>query len=446
MTTHRALVLKLALLSCAWLGSARPSLARDDRAMVSVTIVVDFGRAGRAPLRKVVEIESGSDAVEATRAALPVEQDVLCCSSDDVWSIGDVGPDVRNHAYWFWRLNGGAAPAMPAEYFVAAGDTIEWSYGGKKPMRNAKHRVVSLLPAATDIVFAIGAEDDLVAISHLCAMPTTRKVPRVVTTTIDSDSLSMREIDAAVREASASKVSPYGLDETAISALEPTLVLSQGVCPVCAVPDDQAQRLTEPGARACAELLTLTPRTLADVAADIRRVGEALDLKNGAAVVARDFERRIENVREKAASRETARPSVVVLEWFDPLWVSGEWSVEMVDAAGGRPLLVTAAEPSRRVDWSDLERADPDFIVLAACSMDIERATRELPALVGHAGWRSLRAVRENRVYLLDGEHHFSSPGPGLARGVEVLGEIITRPDAPRAVSESECRRIDSTR
>lgn len=409
---------------------------------VAVTIIVDFGRAGRAPFSALVEVEPGSDAVVATRAALPVEQDVLCCSKDDVWSIGGVGPDVRNHAYWSWRLNGGSAPGMPAKYLVKAGDTIEWKYGGRRPERTMKHRVVSLLPAATDIVRAIGGEEDLVAISHLCAMPANRVVPRVVTSTIDSDSLSMKEIDAAVRAASASKTSPYGLDEITISSLSPTLVLSQGVCPVCAVPDEQAKGLTTPGNHACAKLLTLTPRTLADVAADIRRVGEALGLKNEAAVVARDFERRIENTRASAAARGDARPSVVVLEWFDPLWVSGEWIVEMVEAAGGRPLLVSASEPSRRIEWRDLEAADPDVLVLAACSMDIARAKRELPALVGAPSWRGLRAVRENRVFLLDGERHFSSPGPGLARGVEVLGAVLSDDGSARDGMESEFTRV----
>lgn len=425
MNTYCSLVASWLLLACATVSTAKA----DDPA-IPVTIVVDFGRAGLAPLRTSVEIAPGGNAVDATRAALPVEQDVLCCSPDDVWSIGGVGPDVRHHAYWSWRLNGGAAPGMPAKYVVTAGDTIEWSYGGRKPKRNAMHRVVSLLPAATDIVLALGAEDDLVAVSHLCAMPANRAVPRVVSTTIDSDALSMSAIDAAVRAASDAKIAPYHLDDATITSLAPTLVLSQGLCPVCAVPDDQAKRLADPSSPTCARLVTLTPRTLADVAADIRTVGEALDRKNEATIVARDFERRIEKVRAAAKARKDPPRSVVVLEWFDPLWVSGEWIVEMVEAAGGKPLLVTAKDPSRRIEWSDLVQADPDVIVLAACSMDIERATRELPSLRSNPAWRELRAVREGRVFLLDGEHHFSSPGPGLARGVELLGEILGDRDA----------------
>jgi len=413
-----------------------------DEPTIAVTIEVDFGRFGKAPLRQTVAVAPGSNVVDATRAALPVEQDVLCCSKDDVWSIGGVGPDVRNHAYWSWRLNGGSAPSMPAKYIVKSGDTIQWNYGGRKPKRNAMHRVVSLVPAATDIVLAIGAEDALVAVSHLCAQPTERSLPRVVTTTIDSDSLSMIEIDRAVRVASAAKVSPYGLDEATITSLSPTLVLSQGLCPVCAVPEEQAAKWSDPAAAPCAKLLTLTPRSLADVANDIRRVGEALEIGPTAAIVARDFERRLEGVRSLVAARAIPRPTVVVLEWFEPLWVSGEWVAEMVEVAGGEPKLATARDPSRRIEWSDLVATDPDVIVLAACSMDIARATRERRALTENTAWRGLRAVSQERVFLLDGERHFSSPGPGLARGTEILAGILSDPGGVVHVPPDEAKRI----
>ncbi|MBK6939307.1 MAG: ABC transporter substrate-binding protein [Planctomycetes bacterium] len=315
---------------------------------------------------------------------------------------------------------------------------MPWNDGDRPPKRSSKCRIVSLLPAATDIVLAIGAEHDLVAVSHLCAQPEGRTVPRVVSTTVDSDALSMPAIHAAVREASEKRVSLYQLDEDAIRATEPTTILSQGVCPVCAVPPEQAQALSTESDPQCAELVVLTPRTLADVASDIRRVGIAVGRSREAEIVAQDFERRIDAVR--ASSVGKPKPRVVVLEWFDPLWVSGEWIVEMVEAAGGESLLVGKNEPSREVAWSDLVAADPDVIVLAACSMDVERAARELGALRDRPEWDRLRAVLADRVFLLDGEHHFSAPGPKLARGVEVLGAILA--DEEARLDESECGRV----
>lgn len=418
-----SLLLALAGLLLANDPAARPTPLES----VRVTLAIDFGRAERPRIEREIEIAAGSNVVDVTRAVAPVEQDRLCCSPEDVWSIDGIGPDVRHHAYWSWKLDGRSGPNFPAKYVVADGDRIEWIYGGSNRVQPSKHRVVSLLPAATDMVIAIGGETDLVGVCHLSAQPEGRSVPRVVSTPLDSDSLSMRAIDAAVREASAARESLYRLDDAGISALRPTVVLSQGVCPVCAVPAEQAEALASDESGRCASLVVLTPRTLADVAADIRRVGGALDRKNDAEVAARDFERRIEKVQRSVAG--SLRPKIAVIEWFDPLWVSGEWIAEMVEVAGGTPVLVKPADPSRRVEFAELIAADPDILVLAACSMDVERARREISALTKQADWQKLRAVRGNRVFLLDGAHDFSSPGPGLARGVEVLAQIVRDPN-----------------
>jgi iron complex transport system substrate-binding protein len=321
---------------------------------------------------------------------------------------------------------------------------VEWSYGGNVTKRTPTHRVVSLLPAATDIMLAIGAEDDLVAVSHLCPQPAGRTVPRVVTATVDSDALSMRDIDRAVRESSAKRESLYRLDEATITGTQPTEILTQGVCPVCAVPTVQAEALASAKGDApeCPKLVVLTPRTLADVAADIRKVGDAVERPREAEIVAHDFERRIAKV--KAAAKSTNRPRVAVLEWFDPLWASGEWIAEMIENAGGEPVLAGAHESSQRVEWDALVRADPDVIVLAACSMTVPRTQRELPALTSRPEWATLRAVKSGRVFVMNGDAHFSSPGPGLARGVELLGAILADADDAKSNSAIEWTRIKS--
>jgi iron complex transport system substrate-binding protein len=426
-----------ALSSLALLGATFQS---PPPAQVRVVATIDFGPIERPALRRELALERGSTAVDAARALAEVEQDWLCCSKDDVWSIGGVGPDARRDRYWSWTLGGRGGPALPAKYALEDGDEIGWKYGGSMKAVRLEERVVSLLPAATEIVIAVGGESALVGLSHLCPQPEGRELPRVLSTPIDSERWSMGEIDARVREASAKRESLYALDEELVRELAPTLVLSQGLCPVCAATPETVEGALGKHGETCAKLLVLSPHSLADVARDIREVGAAIGRKNAALVAARDFERRFEKLR--ALPEPSRRPRVAVIEWFEPLWVSGEWIAEMVEAAGGTPVLAGAKDSSRRVEWSELAAADPDVIVLAACSMDVERASRELGALRSRDEWRGLGAVKSSRVFLLDGERHTSTPGPRLAEGAELLAEILRAPDAAVAPSAAAWKRV----
>lgn len=393
------------------------------RATVHVEVAIDFG-GERAPIERAVDVPVGSSVVDATRAAARVDQDWLCCSPRDVWAIEGVEPDPRNDRYWFWMLDGRAGPDAPADHVVQDGDAIRWIYNESKRPRYSgdgpQPRIVSLLPAAAEIVTAVGGEDWLVALSHLCAQPAGKQLPRVVSTVLDSDVWDMQRIDRELHERAERGEKLYALDDERITSLKPTLVLSQGVCPVCAVSAEDAASHSKD---ACAELLVLTPHSLADVAENIRRVGAAIGRGGAGKVAARAFERRIERVR--ALRPLEPRPDVVVIEWFEPLWVSGEWSAEMVEAAGGRAVLAGPSDSSRRANWDELAAADPDAIVLAACSMSIERTKRELRLLTERAEWSKLRAVRDSRVFVVDGNAHFSTPGPGLARGAEVVADAL---------------------
>jgi iron complex transport system substrate-binding protein len=398
---------------------------------VRVAVTIDFGPLAREALRGTVTVPAGATAVDATRALAAVEQDRLCCSPDDVWSIAGIGPDPRLDRCWMWKLGARMGPDLPARYRVVDGDSITWTYvAGRAPQLT--ERVVSLLPAATEIAFAIGAESALVGISHLCEEPPGRSLPRVLSTSVDSERWSMGEIDRFLRAAGERREPLYRLDEAGIRALAPTLVVSQGLCPVCAATPDQAEQALAGGdAAACAKLLVLSPHSLADVAANIRELGAAVGRADAARIAALAFERRIAAAR--ARPRPQPRPRVVVLEWFDPPWVSGEWIAEMVEAAGGEALLAGPKDASRCVEWQDVVAADPDVVVLAACSMSIERTRRELPALQAVPAFAALRAVRDGRAFVLDGERHVSTPGPGLAEGFEVLCDVLAGPpgDAP---------------
>lgn len=398
--------------------------ARAPQEPVRVELRVDFGGL-RPALERSVEVRRGATVVEATRAAAAVDQDWLCCSADDVWAIDGVGPDPRLDRYWFWTLNGKGGPDLPARHKLEGGERIGWKYGEGSLPDKLEARVVSLLPAATEIVIAVGGERALVGLSHLCRQPQGAELPRVMSTSVDSDTWNMRRIDDELKRAVASGVALYSLDEERIRQLQPTHVLSQGLCPVCAVTPEQVEPVLAEHGERCAKLVVLSPHSLADVAQNIRDVGDALGRKSAGQIAARAFERRIEALRRQAAP--ATRPRVVVLEWFDPLWASGEWIAEMVEVAGGEPVLVSAKESSKRVEWSDLVAADPDVIVLAACSMSADRARREMPALSARSEWSQLRAVKSGRVLVLDGERHFSTPGPGLAEGAEALARELAR-------------------
>ncbi len=214
------------------------ALAQD----VRVSLRIDFGPAGQSAIEREVRVPLGSNLVEATRRVALVEQDWLCCSKDDVWSIGGVGPDTRLDRYWMWKKDGSLGPNFPVKHVLSDGERIEWVYsGGIKPVK-LEARAVSLLPAATEIAIAIGAENALVGLSHLCAQPAGRELPRVMSTSVDSDAWSMGRIDAYLREAVQRGETLYALDEERIRALAPTLVMSQGLCPVCAATPQDVER------------------------------------------------------------------------------------------------------------------------------------------------------------------------------------------------------------
>jgi iron complex transport system substrate-binding protein len=236
----------------------------------------------------------------------------------------------------------------------------------------------------------------------------------ILSSRIDAERWSMRRIHEEVRVHMASGEPLYDLDDDAITAMRPTVVFTQGLCPVCAATADDVD------SKICTRVVTLTPHSIADVVRDIRTIGAVLDRAEAANALAQSFEDRIGSVRAPKS-----RPRVLVLEWFDPPWISGEWIPEMVIAAGGEPLILGPGDPSRQVTWDEIAASDPDVVLLAACSMTVARTERELGALDAQPAWKNLRAVREGRVEVLDGATQFSAPGPGLAAGVECIAQVL---------------------
>jgi iron complex transport system substrate-binding protein len=283
-------------------------------------------------------------------------------------------------------------------------------------------RIVSLLPAATDLVVTLGLTDSLVGRTHECDWPPgALDHAAVVTSTALADGLSSREISAAVGGAHRGS-SLYGLDPAALAALDPDLILTQELCDVCAVSYAQvaaAVRVADSGVR----LVSLEPRTLAEVLGTLTTVGGLTGTADAAAVALADAHRRLDAVAAAVAGR--TRPRVVVLEWLDPVWPVGHWVPEQVAAAGGTEVLGRAGAHTDPVPWERVLDAAPEVLVLAPCGFPPERTAAELPALTARPGWASLPAVRDGRVWIVDGPAHFNRPGPRVVRGVEVLGHVL---------------------
>jgi iron complex transport system substrate-binding protein len=289
-------------------------------------------------------------------------------------------------------------------------------------------RIVSLVPNGTEILFALGAGDLVVGVSHECDYPPEARTRPILTGSALRPGMSAAEVDAAVASQVGSGLSLYTLDEARIAALAPDVIVTQQLCPVCAVSTEQVDDAVRPLPR-CPEVLSLDPQTIAQVLADIRQVGEATGRAAAAAALLEGLERRLEAVRSAVAGRP--RPRVLALEWLDPPFAGGHWVPEMIDLAGGLDAVARPGDPSARLTWDQVAAADPDLIVAMPCGFDEAGAREQIAMIAGRPEWRSLRAVRESQVHAVDANGCFSRPGPRLVDGIEQLAGLFHPVDAP---------------
>jgi iron complex transport system substrate-binding protein len=283
-------------------------------------------------------------------------------------------------------------------------------------------RIVSLVPNGTEILFAVGAGDLVVGVSHECDFPEEARTRPILTGSALRPGMSAAEVDAAVAAQVGSGKSLYTLDEAQIAALAPDLVVTQELCPVCAVSTAQVDGALRPLPR-CPALLSLDPRSLADVLADILTIGEATGRAVEAGALVAELERRLAAVHARTAGRP--RPRVAALEWLDPPFAGGHWVPEMIAAAGGLDVLATPRAGSRRLTWEELQAADPDVVVAMPCGFDAAGAQGQIDTLAHRPEWQNLRAVRRGRVFAVDANGCFSRPGPRLVDGIEQLAALF---------------------
>lgn len=290
-------------------------------------------------------------------------------------------------------------------------------------------RIVSLLPSATEIICALGLEEQLVGVTHECDFPrSVRALPKVTNTLIPTDATSA-EIDGLVRDKLGGQSALYTLDMAVLERLRPDLIVTQALCDVCAVSEDEVQNAAcvLPGAP---RVLNLEPETLGEVLDCIRQVGVAAGIAPRAEVVISGLRERVDDVRRRVASA-TTRPRVALLEWLDPPFSTGHWNPELIRIAGGDDRLGREGERSRTLRWDEVIAWQPEVVLISACGFTVERTLEEVGVLRGVPGWDDLPAARAGRVFVTDGSAYFSRPGPRLVDSLELLAHLIHPAECP---------------
>jgi len=283
-------------------------------------------------------------------------------------------------------------------------------------------RIVSLLPSATEIVYALGLGDQLVARSHECDYPPDALKKPIITRSLIPSDLPSREIDRRVSETLMTHATLYTLDQELLQSLKPDLILTQSLCSVCAVSQNAVLEAVE-RLRPRPRVLNLEPTTLKEVLQTFQQVAEAAGVpQRGEQLVAHCLER-IEQVSAHCADRPPLRVSF--LEWLDPPFACGHWTPELVALAGGIDGHGQAGMPSRRLKWHEVLAWQPEAIVIACCGFTVERTLQDLPLLEAMPGWCELPAVRREAVFVADGNAYFSRPGPRLVDSLEWLAAKI---------------------
>ena len=278
-------------------------------------------------------------------------------------------------------------------------------------------RIVSLVPSATEMLFALGLGPDLVAVTHECDYPPAAcELPKITRDVLPSG-LSSAEIDAAVRERTLNGQSIYELHGDLLRELEPDLIVTQSLCSVCAVSAEDVRAIAEeldPRPR----VISLDPHTVGEVLGDVRTLAQATNTKDTAVELIRDASLRIDRVR--LAVRGARRPRVAALEWLDPPYAAGHWTPQLIEYAGGEDVLGFPGENSEQCSWDAVRAAQPDIVIVMPCGYDAEIAHREAEM---HRDELALLGAAE--IVAVDAAAYFSRPGPRIIDGLELLGQII---------------------
>jgi iron complex transport system substrate-binding protein len=298
-------------------------------------------------------------------------------------------------------------------------------------------RIVSLVPHATELLFALGLGPEVVAVTHECDHPPQALERRRVTRDVLPAGLSASEIDTAVRERTLQGEAIYELDRNALSALAPDLIVTQALCPVCAVSYEEVEAIAQE-LPSRPRVIALDPKTLGESLGDVRTIAEATGRREQGIALVGDIAARIDRV--KLSVRAQPRPRVLALEWLDPLYVAGHWTPQMIELAGGEDVLGLLAESSRVVSWETAAAAAADVVVVMPCGYDAPRALAEALTYAGE-----LAGLGAEKVVAVNASAYFSRPGPRLVDGLELLGHILHPEQLPGAPGEALAVELSGT-
>jgi len=301
-------------------------------------------------------------------------------------------------------------------------------------------RICSLLPGATEIAFSLGLENQIVGVTHECDFPPEAKQKRVIVrSAIDPRRMTSKEIDAKVAELLQAGKGLYTIDEQAFVAAAPDIILTQGLCDVCALDYNDVVKASQLLPHA-PKIISLNPHSFTDILEDILCVGAATNCETDAQALVRDLRQRIDRIGHREPDY---RPRVVCLEWFEPLYVGGHWVPEMVALAGGYDMLGKKGEPSAKIEWRQVIEARPEVILLMPCGFDLRRTVKESTPLRALPGWNELPAVKSGNVFALNGNAYFSRPGPRLVNGLEILARVIDPESVTWSLSPADAARFN---
>ena len=303
-----------------------------------------------------------------------------------------------------------------------------------------RQRIISLIASATEIVSALGFEDQLVGRSHECDFPeSVKRLPVCTEPKFDTEGTSL-EIDQRVKAIlsggssqnqtsgatlmSQEALSVYRVHTEILKQLKPDVIVTQSHCDVCAVSLKDVERAVCDMIDSRPKIVSLEPNTLSDIWKGILQVAEALGVTERGQVLINELRKRIETISAQAHAI-SHRPTVAYIEWIEPLMAGGNWMPELVELANGENLFGEAGKHSPWMEWQQIVECNPDIIMIAPCGFDLKRSREDLPVLKRKSEWPSLKAVRNRRVYLADGNQYFNRPGPRLVESLEILAEII---------------------
>lgn len=305
-----------------------------------------------------------------------------------------------------------------------------------------KPRILSLLPAATEMACLLGLRKHVVGISHDSDYPAYLTAPKV-TTTLLSQNLTSREIDEEVRKYEHKGQSIFHIDQKLLSRFNPDIVLTQELCSVCAPSFTEVKRSCKILAKPYF-LISLEPETVEDIFDNIQTIADHTNRTKSGRKLINNFSKRITFIKNKTTKLEKdKRPSVLVIEWIDPLMIAGHWVPQMVEYAGGLHLMTKTGEKSRRINWNEVIKINPDFIIIAPCGFTIDKTLKEILLLKNKPHFSELKAYKKSNIFLVNGDSYVTRPGPRIIDGIEIFSEIFHTTLFPKSYNNNCWQRLN---